>query len=110
MSKLKRCITFFDRIRKNLHTATHFIATIISNHVLISNHVFSLLSNSMASVPHDQVFALVVVYCLLFLLRNKQFHASFIHKNCCGQFLSVLGIFYSEKFSTESDVGRKRDS
>ena len=30
-------------------------------------------------VPRDQVFPLIVVYCVLLLLE-KQFHASFIHK------------------------------
>ena len=34
-------------------------------------------------VPRDQVF------CLLLLLKNKKFHATFIHKNCSGQFLST---------------------
>ena len=40
-------------------------------------------------VPRDQVFPLIVVYCLLLLLKNKQFHASFIRKNCSGQFMST---------------------
>ena len=44
-------------------------------------------------VPHDQVFFLIVVYCLLLLLKNKYFHASFIHKNCSGQFLFSYFLF-----------------
>ena len=40
-------------------------------------------------VPRDEVFPLIVVHCFLLLHRNKWFHASFIHKNCSGQFLSV---------------------
>ena len=49
------------------------------------------------SVPRDQVSPLIVLYCLLLLLKNKTFHASFIHKNCSREFLSAY--FYSEKFS-----------
>ena len=49
-------------------------------------------------VLRDQVFPLIVVNCLLLQLKNKYFHASFIHKNCCGLF--YLLIFYSEKFAT----------
>ena len=48
-------------------------------------------------VPRDQVSPLIVLYCLLLLLKNKSFHASFIHKYCSGEFLSAY--FYSEKFS-----------
>ena len=44
-------------------------------------------------VPRDQVFFLIVVYCLLLLLKNKYFHASFIHKNCSGQFLFSYFLF-----------------
>ena len=45
-------------------------------------------------VPRDQVFFLIVVYCLLLLLKNKYFHASFIHKNCSGQFLFSYFLFW----------------
>ena len=44
-------------------------------------------------VPRDQVFPLIVVNCLLLQLKNKQFHASFIHKNCSGEFLSAYFLF-----------------
>ena len=44
-------------------------------------------------VPRDQVFPLIVVNCLLLQLTNKQFHASFIHKNCSGEFLSAYFLF-----------------
>ena len=44
-------------------------------------------------VPSDQVFLLLVVYCLLLLLKNKFFHARFIHKNCSGQFLFSYFLF-----------------
>ena len=44
-------------------------------------------------VPRDQVFFVLVVYCLLLLLKNKYFHASFIHKNCSGQFLFSYFLF-----------------
>ena len=44
-------------------------------------------------VPRDQVFLLLVVYCLLLLLKNKFFHARFIHKNCSGQFLFSYFLF-----------------
>ena len=50
-------------------------------------------------VPSDKVFPFIVVYCLLLLLKNKLFQASFIHKNCSGQFHDPL-IFCCEKFST----------
>ena len=43
-------------------------------------------------VPRDQVFPLIVVYCLLLLLE-KQFHASFIHKNFSGQSYSAYFLF-----------------
>ena len=45
-------------------------------------------------VPRDQVFPLIVVYCFLLLHRNKWFHASFIHKKCCGQFVSAYFLFW----------------
>ena len=44
-------------------------------------------------VPRDQVFPLVFVYCLLLLYKNKQFYASFIHKNRSGLFLSAYFLF-----------------
>ena len=44
-------------------------------------------------VPRDQVFPLIVVNCLLLQLKNRQFHASFIHKNCSGEFLSAYFLF-----------------
>ena len=44
-------------------------------------------------VPRDEVFPLIVVYCFLLLHRNKWFHASFIHKNCSGLFLSSCFLF-----------------
>ena len=40
-------------------------------------------------VPRDQVLPLFFVYCLLLLHKNKQFYASFIHKNSSGPFLSA---------------------
>ena len=45
------------------------------------------------SVPRDQLFPLTVVNCLLLQLKNKKFHASFIHTNCSGQFLSAYFLF-----------------
>ena len=48
-------------------------------------------------VPRDQVSPLIVIYCLLYLLKNKSFHASFIHKNCSREFF--FAYIYSEKFS-----------
>ena len=42
-------------------------------------------------VPRDQVFNLIVIYCLE--LKNKYFHSRFIHKNCFGQFLSSYFLF-----------------
>ena len=45
-------------------------------------------------VQRDQVSSLTVVYCLLLPLTIKWFHASFIYKNCSGQFLPAY--FYSE--------------
>ena len=41
-----------------------------------------------AFVPRDQFFTLIAVYCLLLLHKNEWFHASFIHENCSGQFLT----------------------
>ena len=38
-------------------------------------------------VPRDQVVPFIVVNCLLLQLKNKKLHASFVHKNCSGQFL-----------------------
>ena len=43
--------------------------------------------------PCDQVFPLIVDKCLLLQLKNKYFHASFIHKNCSEQFLSAYFLF-----------------
>ena len=39
-------------------------------------------------------FFLLVVNCLLLLLKNKYFHASFIHKNYSGQFLFSYFLFW----------------
>ena len=44
-------------------------------------------------VPRDQVFPLIVVFCILLLLKNKQFYASVISKNCSGQFFSACFLF-----------------
>ena len=41
----------------------------------------------------DQVFPLIVVFCLLLSFKNKLFHASFIGKNCSGQVLSAYFLF-----------------
>ena len=35
-------------------------------------------------VSRDQVFPLIVVYCLLPLHKNKFFLTQFVHKNCSG--------------------------
>ena len=45
-------------------------------------------------VARDHVFPLIFVYYLLRLHKNKQFHASFIHKNCSRQFLSAYFPFW----------------
>ena len=47
------------------------------------------LNGKCAFVPRDQIFTLIAVYCLLLLHKNESFHASFIHENCSGQFLSA---------------------
>ena len=62
-------------------------------------------------VPRDQDFSFIVVYCLLLLLKNKQFHASFIHKNCSEQFLSAYFLFWEILIlNLKFAVCRKRDS
>ena len=62
-------------------------------------------------VPRDQVFPLVVVYCLLLLLKIKFFHASFIHKNCSGQLLSTYFLFWRIlNLNLTFAVCRERDS
>ena len=62
-------------------------------------------------VPRDQVFFLIVVYCLLLLLKNKYFHASFIHKNCSGQFLFSYFLFWEIlNLNPTLAVCRKRES
>ena len=69
---------------------------------IISGLIFSLLERLRITftlngkrefVPRDQVFPLIVVNCLLLPLKNKQFHASFIHNNCSGEFLSAYFLF-----------------
>ena len=44
-------------------------------------------------VPRDQVFSLFFVYCLLLIHKNKQFYASFIHKNRSRQFFPAYFLF-----------------
>ena len=62
-------------------------------------------------VPRDQDFSFIVVYCLLLLLKNKQFHASFTHKNCSEQFLSAYFLFWEILIlNLKFAVCRKRDS
>ena len=62
-------------------------------------------------VPRDQVFFLIVVYCLLLLLKNKYFHANFIHKNCSGQFLFSYFLFWEIlNLNPTLAVCRKRES
>ena len=46
------------------------------------------------SVPCDQIFPFIVVYCSLILLKNEYFQGSFIHKNCSGQFFSAYLLFW----------------
>ena len=62
-------------------------------------------------VPSDKVFPFIVVYCLLLLLKNKLFQASFIHKNCPGQFLSTYFLLWEIlNFNLTFAVCHKRDS
>ena len=64
------------------------------DYVLIERLRFTFTLNVKREfVPRDQVFPLIVVNCLLLQLKNKQFHASFIHKNCSGEFLSAYFLF-----------------
>ena len=73
---------------------------------------FTFTSNGKREfVPRDQVFFLIVVYCLLLLLKNKYFHASFIHKNCSGQFLFSYFLFWEIlNLNPTLAVCRKRES
>ena len=45
-------------------------------------------------VPRDQVFLLIVVYCLLVLQKNKYFRTIFVHKSCSEKFLSAYFLFW----------------
>ena len=59
--------------------------------------------------PLDHVFPFIVVYCLLLLLRNETIHASFIHKNFSGQFLSAYFLL-NVNLNLTFAVCRKRGS
>ena len=48
-------------------------------------HYVIVMPPAKSIVLRDQVFPLIVVYCLLLLVKNKLFQASFIDKNCSGQ-------------------------
>ena len=62
-------------------------------------------------VPRDQVFPLIVVYCLLVLQKNKYFHAIFIHKSCSGQFFSAYFLFWEIlNLNVTFAVCRKRET
>ena len=73
--------------------------TIVDGSMLIIERLrYTITPNGKGDfVPRDQVSPLIVIYCLLYLLKNKSFHVSFIHKNCSREFLSAY--IYSEKFS-----------
>ena len=69
------------------------------------------LNSKREFVPRDKDFSLIVVYCLLLLLENKQLPASFTHKNGSEQFLSVYFLFWDIlNLNLTFAVGRKRDS
>ena len=65
----------------------------------------------LSGVPHYHVNRpLIVVYCLLHLLKNKSFHASFIHKNFSGQFLSTYFPFWEILIFNLFAIWHKRGS
>ena len=53
-------------------------------------------------VPRDQVSPLIVIYCLLYLLKNKSFHASFIHKNCAREFFLLISILRNSPLESDA--------
>ena len=63
-------------------------------------------------VPREQVYPLIVLNYLLLQLKNKLFHASFIHKNCSGKFYSLLFYLFWEilNLTLSFAVWRKRES
>ena len=62
----------------------------------IKNHFYGKRQTANVNLYRDEVFPLIVVYCILlqFLLKTKLFHASFIHKNCFRKFLSSYFLFW----------------
>ena len=62
--------------------------------IIIERLRFTFTSNGKREfIPRDQVFPIIAVNCLLLQLENKQFNASFIHKNCSGLLLSAYFLF-----------------
>ena len=67
--------------------------------LFVISHVNFIVNGKSESVPRDQVFPFLDVYCSLLLQKSELFHASFIHKNCFELFLPAI-FFNFEIFST----------
>ena len=61
-------------------------------------------------VPRDQVFRLFLVYSLLPLDKNKQFYASFDHRNHSGLYIYICLFSIVRNSQLESAVCGKRKS
>ena len=57
-----------------------------------------MVNGKSESVPRDQAFPFLDVYCLLLLGKSQLFHAIWIHENCFELFLPAIFLF--EIFST----------
>ena len=57
-----------------------------------------------------KIHTLTGVYCLLLPLKNKSFHASFMHKNCSGHLSAYFLLWQILNLNLRFAVCRKRDN
>ena len=74
--------------------------------LFVISHVNFIVNGKSESVPRDQVFPFLDVYCSLLLQKSELFHASFIHKNWFELFLYLLFFLILRSTQLESDVCR----
>ena len=74
--------------------------------MFVISHVNFIVNGKSESVPRDQVFPFLDVFCSLLIPKSELFHASFIHKNCFELFLPAIFFLILRYSQLESDVCR----
>ena len=74
--------------------------------MFVLSHVNFIVNGKSESVPRDQVFPFLDVYCSLLLQKGELYNASFVHKNCFELFLPAIFFLILRYSKLESDVCR----